>query len=128
MSNEKHDYLQIEDGAGTILERAGWIGSWPPPEIMCRVIGRTSRLTQLTEPENVERSRLEHSDFDDHVEVVYLQRVMASELPDDMDFSHVARGAVYTPTDSPVDLRRVCPEHGMTDCSPLLNGCSKLMV
>lgn len=95
MSNE---YLQFETADGTLIERVGWSpeGPWPPPEVMCQVIGKQSRAFTWTEPENVAAGRADAPDFDDHVEVERFVRISASELPADTG-PHVARGALYRP-------------------------------
>jgi len=55
-----------------------WHGPWPPPEhVLIATFDGREALVQATEDEAT------------------LHRVMASELPDDMDYTYLARGALY---------------------------------
>lgn len=108
-----HDFLRFEGGvAATLPQRerlgrfegkplmddgamlAGWEGEWPPPERVMVVVGKQTGIVMILDPDFSEVPR---DEMESACDLTIYRRESASQLPDDLDHSHVARGALYKP-------------------------------
>jgi hypothetical protein len=85
----------LDDGSLVRL----WSGPWPPPERMGIAIGKTSGYISVYDPG--ELTEAQHSELPVVADVTIYRRESASQLPDDLDHEHVARGALYRPEETP---------------------------
>jgi hypothetical protein len=91
-----NDYLQFEsdlfDGG---MFRCGWGGAWPPPEKFGVLVGELTDYVSIYDPEDV---KLDASALEEAKRIarhMMFERVSFSRLPDDLEATHVARGALY---------------------------------
>lgn len=98
------NFVRLVDAGGTRIMEAWWTGPWPPPERMVLCVGRQSGATKLTTYAQWEVSRTDLVQFDQHIVSHHFQRAQASDLPDDMESPHIARGALYTPLIEDLEL------------------------
>ena len=88
----------LETSVAGALDRAGWLGPWPPPKHMLLVAGK--HASTWAEVPGPERLPMFVEALAKGFTITVLEQVSCSQLPDDVVFAkdaRVMRGAAYEP-------------------------------